>query len=195
MDIWQIDKMVLFLILFIPGFISLKIYDLLVSSERRNYSQSLFEVISYSAINFAALSWLIIFIHSDNFYTKYIEVYFLSIFVILFIAPILWPFLILKLLSWKLVAKLIVHPVRKPWDYVFSKKEPYWMIIHLKDGRKIGGKFDDKSFASSNPSEEQIYLEEVWKLEGDGTFSEMVERTKGIIILSDEILSVELFEM
>lgn len=194
MDFLQIDKLILFLIFFIPGFISIKIYDLLVPSERRDYSKSLFEVISFSAINFAALSWLIIFIHSDNFYTTHIKLYFFSIFLILFIAPILWPLLILKLFSWKPIAKLIVHPIQKPWDYVFGKRRPYWLIVHLKDGRKIGGKFNYKSFASSNPAEEQIYLEEVWKLDDDGKFLGAVERTKGIIILSAEILSIEFFE-
>ncbi|TFH47086.1 MAG: hypothetical protein E4G94_00930 [ANME-2 cluster archaeon] len=194
MDFWQIDKLTLFLIFFIPGFISIKIYDLLVPSERRDYSKSLFEIISYSAINFAALSWLIILIHSDNFYINHVIFYFFSIFFILFIAPILWPFFIIKLFSWKPIANLIVHPIQKPWDYVFGKRQPYWLIVHLKDGRKIGGKFDYKSFASSNPAEEQIYLEEVWKLDENGKFSEPVERTKGIIILSAEILSIEFFE-
>lgn len=194
MDFWQIDKIVFFLIFFIPGFISIKIYDLLVPSERRDSSKSLFEVISYSAINFAALSWLIIFIHSENFYTTYIWWYFISIFLILFITPILWPFLILKLLSWELIAKFIVHPIRKPWDYVFGKKQAYWLIVHLKDGRKIGGKFDNESFASSNPAEEKIYLEEVWKLDEYGKFLESIERTKGILILAEEISSVEFFK-
>lgn len=194
MDFWQIDKLTLFLIFFIPGFISIKIYDLLVPSGRRDYSKSLFEIISYSAINFAALSWLIILIHSENFYINHVIMYFFSIFFILFIAPILWPFFILKLFSWKPIANLIVHPIQKPWDYVFGKKQPYWLIVHLKDGRKIGGKFDYNSFASSNPAEEQIYLEEVWKLDNDGKFLEPVERTKGIVILSAEIHSIEFFE-
>ena len=194
MDIWQIDKLTLFLFFFIPGFISIKIYDLLVPSERRDYSKSLFEIISYSAINFAALSWLIILIHSENFYINHVILYLFSIFFILLVAPILWPFFILKLFSWKPIANLIVHPIQKPWDYVFGKKRPYWLIVHLKDGRKIGGKFDYKSFASSNPAEEQIYLEELWKLDNDGKFLEPVERTKGIIILSAEILSIEFFE-
>lgn len=194
MDIWQIDKLTLFLFFFIPGFISIKIYDLLVPSERRDYSKSLFEIISYSAINFAALSWLIILIHSENFYINHVILYFFSIFFILFIAPILWPFFILKLFSWKPIANLIVHPIQKPWDYVFGKKQPYWLIVSLKDGRKIGGIFNSKSFASSNPAEEEIYLEEVWKLDDDGKFLEPNERTEGIIILSGEILSIEFFK-
>jgi len=43
MDIWQIDKLVLFLVFFIPGFISIRVYDSLVPSERRDLSKSLFD--------------------------------------------------------------------------------------------------------------------------------------------------------
>ncbi len=68
------------------------------------------------------------------------------------------------------------------------------MIVHLKDGRKIGGKYDENSFASSSPAEEQIYLEEVWRLDKKGAFIEPTERSKGMIIFKEEILSVEFFK-
>ncbi len=194
MDIWQIDKLALFLIFFIPGFISVKIYDLLIPAEERDFSRSLFEVIGYSCLNFAALSWLIILIHLGNFQGKHQIWYFLLLFCIIFIVPVLWPFILLKLSSCKIIAKHIVHPIRKPWDYIFGKKESFWTVVHLKDGRKIGGKFDTNSFASSCPAEEQIYLEEVWELNEKGEFIKPIERSKGIIILREEILSVEFFK-
>ncbi len=194
MEIWQINNLVLFLIFFIPGFISIKIYDLLIPSPRRDFSKSLFEVIGYSAFNFAALSWLIYLIHSTNFYLTHTKLYFFFLFVIMFVAPILWPFCFLKLLSYDFIANYVIHPTQKPWDYVFEKRQSFWIIIHLKDKRKIGGIFSTNSFASSAPSEEQIYLEEVWKLDEDDKFVEKIERTKGIIILAGEIQLVELFK-
>lgn len=194
MDIWQADKMVLFLVLFIPGFISIKVYDLLIPSARRDFSKSLIEVIGYSSLNFAALSWLIILIHSGDFYAHHKACYFTLLFFVMFIAPALWPVLFLKLSSWRPIAKHVIHPIDKPWDYVFAKKEVFWVIVHLKDGRRIGGRFDTDSFASSYPAEEQIYLEEVWKLDEGGRFVEPIERSRGILILGKEILSVEFFE-
>lgn len=194
MDIWQVDKLVLFLILFIPGFISIKIYDLLIPGEKRDFTKSLFEVIGYSALNFAALSWLIITIHEKKLYELQPKLYFIFLLLILFIAPILWPIIVLKLLTWKPIAKYIIHPIQKPWDYLFGKKESFWMIVHLKDGRKIGGRYDTNSFASSYPADEQIYLEEVWKLDENGKFIETIDRTKGILILNKDISSIELFQ-
>ena len=71
MDIWQIDKLILFLLFFIPGFISTKVYNLLYPSEQKDFSAFLLEAIGYSSLNFAILSWLIIIIHSGNFYNNH----------------------------------------------------------------------------------------------------------------------------
>ena len=194
MNIWQIDKLLLFLIFFIPGFISIKIYSLLVAGEKRDFSKDLLEVVGYSSLNFAALSWLIVIINSDNFYNQHKFWYLFCIVIIIFIMPLLWPFIFLKISNWKPIAKYIVHPIQKPWDYIFGKKNSFWIIVHLKDGRKIGGRFDTDSFASSYPAEEQIYLEEVWKLDKEGAFVEPIKRSRGIVIFNKEIIAVEFFE-
>lgn len=194
MDIWRIDRLLLFLIFFIPGFISVKVYGLLVPSERTDFSKSLFETIGYSALNFAALSWLIILIHSADFYLQHPLWYFTFLLLIMFLAPILWPILFLRLCSWSPLAKHVTHPIPKPWDYVFGKREPFWIILHLKDGRKVGGRFDGNSFASSYPAEEQIYLEELWELDDKGRFIKPIERSKGIIISGSQLSSVEFFQ-
>lgn len=193
MDIWQTDKLLLFLIFFIPGFISIKIYDLLIAGQRRDFSKSISEVIGYSALNFAALSWLIILIHSNNFYKNYLFWYFILIFLILFICPICWPILFIKLSSWSFFAKYIINPIAKPWDFVFSQKRVYWIIVHLKDGRNIGGIYGKQSCVSTYPEDEQIYLEKMWRLDENGKFVEPISKSAGMIILKDMILSIELF--
>jgi len=67
MDIWEPEKIILFLALFMPGFISIKVYDLLVATKRRDFSNSVLEAIGYSVLNFTVLSWLIILISSTGF--------------------------------------------------------------------------------------------------------------------------------
>ena len=84
--------------------------------------------------------------------------------------------------------------MQKPWDYVFGKHDPFWIIVHLKNGEKIGGRFGLDSFASSNPADEQIYLQEVWTLDDKGRFLSPVKNSRGIILMNDEIRAVEFFE-
>ena len=132
MDIWQIDKLILFLLFFIPGFISTKVYNLLYPSEQKDFSAFLLEAIGYSSLNFAVLSWLIIIIHSGNFYNNHKVWYFICSFLILFIIPLLWPILFFNLSNWEFVKKYIVSPIQKPWDYVFRKKEVFWVFCNTR---------------------------------------------------------------
>src|SRR3989339_615214 len=101
MVVWEINKLILFLIFIIPGFISIKVYDLIIAGERRDFSKSIFETIGFSALNFAALSWLIILIHSGNFYNAHKYLYISLLFLILFIFPVCWPILFSILSNWK----------------------------------------------------------------------------------------------
>lgn len=96
----------------------------------------------------------------------------------------------LRELQW--LQKFVPHPTQKPWDYVFSKRRTYWVIVTLKNGNKIAGMYGPNSFASSAPAEEQIYLEQLWVLNEDEGFDRPAEQTCGIIVLSSEILSIEL---
>lgn len=191
---FNVDKLMLFILFFIPGFISLKIWDIIVPGDRRDFTKSFFEVLAYSALNYAAFSWLIILIHSNNFPNQHFYWYIFFSVLLLFLIPVLWPIIFFNLLRIKLIAKYIISPFQKPWDYVFSKRESCWIIVHLKDERRIGGKYDTKSFSSSAPAEEQIYLEEVWTLDDNGNFLEQVQRSKGIIIMREDITAIEFFK-
>ena len=65
-------------------------------------------------------------------------------------------------------------------------------MISLKNGKKIAGVYGNNSFASAYPREQEIYIEEVWHLSEDGkNFVSKVDRTGGVLILGDEISSVE----
>ncbi len=188
------DTLRLILVFFVPGFISMKIYDLYVPSERRDFSKSLLEAVSFSCVNFALMYWVIMAIHSSDFQSEHrYWYYFLSV-IILFAAPVFWPILYSKVLSMPFFSGKTIHPIPRPWDYVFSQNESYWVIVHLKDGRRIGGRFDTRSFASSYPYEEQIYLEEVWRLDPEGKFLNKVEGSKGIIISQKDFELIEFFE-
>ncbi len=195
MDVWSADKLTLFLIFFVPGFISIKIYDLLVPGETRDFARAWFDALAYSALNFAALSWLIVLIHLDDFPKRHIGWYLFLLLLILIAAPAMWPWVYRTLSDWPPVAKYLVHPIRRPWDYVFSKREPYWVIVHLQDGRRIGGRFDTQSFASSSPAEEQIYLEQIWALDESGRFQHPIDSSRGAIIMGQQVLAVEFFDV
>ena len=192
MDIWELDKLILFFIFVIPGFISIKIYDLIEPSTKIDSSKVVIDAIAYSSINYALLLVPILMVernHIDQTHPNWYGVFYLFV---LFIAPVAWALIWKYLRTSNFLQKHIPHPTSKPWDYVFSQRQPYWIKVTLTNGTKVGGKFAGKSFASSTPSEEQIYLEETWILNDQGGFEKVKNRSAGIIIMSKEISYLEL---
>jgi len=193
MDIWESDKLILFIAFAIPGFISIKFYQLFFPGAARPVSEQLIDAVAYSCINYAALFWLIVQVEGSALKEVHIWLYYLFYVFVLFLAPGLW------VLAWKwlrtrdIFQRNAPHPIQKPWDFVFKQRRCYWVIVYLKNGEKIAGKFADKSFASSAPAEEQLYLEEVW-LESDGILDRPVKQSEGVLIMTSEISRVELLK-
>lgn len=194
MGLFEINKIVLFIIFFIPGFISMKVYHLMIASERKGFSDSIGEAIAFSSINYAALSWLIILIDKYDIMNKHFGVFILLVIFIIFIAPILWTIIYIWLSKSRKLRRFILSPVKNPWDYYFEKKKSCWVIVNLKNGERIGGVYSYNSFSSAFPHKEQIYLEELWEIDKDGKFIKKRDRTDGVLIIDDDIKSVEFYK-
>ncbi|SWV62076.1 Uncharacterised protein [Klebsiella pneumoniae] len=193
MDIWDKSKIVIFLLFVIPGFISMKMYSVLRPNAIFDTSKAIIEIVSYSCINYAIWFIPVYFIESNKVYAAHPFAYFLFYLFILFASPTLLAFLFSRMREWDWLCKYMPHPTGRAWDYFFGLKVPCWMIITLKDGKKIAGKYGANSFASSAPEPEQIYLEEHWELNSDGGFERQRTSTLGILILSKDIEHLEFF--
>jgi hypothetical protein len=93
-------------------------------------------------------------------------------------------------------AKMVVHPVPMAWDYAFNKGKSYWVVFHLKNGKKVGGYYSNESFVSGYPDAQDIYVQEMWRLDELGRFNTKVSRTaEGYFRVEDcdyiEFLSVK----
>lgn len=192
MDIWEVDKLILFIAFVIPGFISIKCYELAFPSSEKGSSERIIDAISYSSINYALLIFPITSIESSNIKNSCPFLYYIFYILVFFIAPIIWVILWKYIRTRDFFQKNAPHPTSKPWDYVFSQRRQYWVKVVLKDGSVIAGRYADKSFASSTPAQEQIYLEETWMLNNNGGFERAKNNTAGVIILSSEISHIEL---
>ncbi len=194
MDIWDIDKLLLFIAFVIPGFISIKTYELLFPAQAANSAEKIIDALAFSCINYALLLWPILFVEETALRVKCPNIYVLFYVCTLFVAPVLW------VIIWKWIRerdffqKMAPHPTEKPWDFVFGQKKTYWIVVTLKDGRKIAGMYGLNSFASSAPADEQLYLEQEWVLNDEGGFERPAQQTAGIIILASEITTVELIK-
>jgi hypothetical protein len=194
LSIWDLDKLLLFIAFVIPGFISIKVYELIVPSVTRDSSKQLIDAIAYSCINYALLIWPILEIEASSIRLDYPTAYKLFYLLVLFVFPVAWVALWRWMRGLEVIQRNLPHPTGKPWDYVFSQRQWYWIIVTLKDGEKVAGKYGRKSFSSSSPAPEQIYLEETWVINDDGGFERPRTSTAGTIILADQITTLELFQ-
>jgi len=190
-DLWDASKLSLFALFVVPGFIAIKCYQLFFPGTHRSASEQLVDAIAYSVINYAL--WFI----PAPFVQKELSVgnggmfHFFYHVAVVFVSPIILVWIWKCIRTSQLVQRSAPHPVEKPWDFVFRKREAYWLKIFLKNGEVLAGRYGSNSFASSAPSDEQLYLEEVWILGEKGQFERVKDRSAGAIISSSEISYVE----
>jgi hypothetical protein len=137
---------------------------------------------------------LINIISQKDFDKNHQIIYWISICLIFVIVPTLWPFLYLWAAKLKYIKKLILVPYSQPWDYVFSQKRALWVIVHLKNGDTIRGKYSMKSMASAYPKEKQIYIQELWQPGDNGGFKRKIDRSEGVILFESEISFIEFYK-
>jgi hypothetical protein len=191
MDLLTSGNFGLFVIIVAPGFLSMKIWGLLLPSRHMSMADSLYEAIFYGVLNyFIIVQWFPPLIKAEGCGTFWFIVsYIVSLVIIPILLPIAWK----QVISSAFLKRKIINPIPKAWDVFFGRRNPCFMIVHLKDNSVIGGYYGYKSAASSYPETEDLYLEQIWQLDVLGHFKEPIEDTAGLLVSSDSIGYIELF--
>lgn len=193
MNIFEPSALLLFILFFVPGFVSMKTYDLFIQNEGRKVSSYLYDAITYSAINFALMFWLVAILFGNKLYQNHKFLFSISMIVILLAFPVFLGWMYAAFCKTEWFKKKATGFVARSWDWALRKDEVLWAVVNLTDGTQIAGIFGKDSHASSHPIAEQIFLEEAWLLDEVGGFESAVQGTKGVIILGEYIISIELF--
>lgn len=193
MEAITFDKLLILTFFFVPGFVYLKAYRLFIAETRTDFSKDLYEAIGFSFLNAIILAYPLYLIHTDKFLDKHPLWYFLIVFSVLIIAPIVYALIFCIVSKKKWFSRLLINPTKSAWDSFFSRRESYYVIVTLKNGKRIGGKYGLNSYSSTYPNPEGIYLEEVWKLNDKNGFDEIVDQTEGILITENEISTIEFY--
>lgn len=195
MDILDKGKLLLFVLFIMPGFISMRVYRLFHPSTDSDTSKIIIDVVSYSCINCSLLLVPIYLIENYSVFLTHPILYYIFYFFALIIIPVMLPIILLFIRNINIIKKVLPHPMGRAWDYFFSTRQQCWILVTLKNGKKYGGFYGSNSFASSSPEPEQIYLEKHWALDEDGDFDHELKDTLGIVILTNDIESLEFIEL
>ena len=182
-------------IFLLPGFIIKSIMDTLVPPIKHNDTKYFFSCLLYSVVNCAVWSWAYLLLNKIS--EEHPTIYWISLLAITVVGATLLAIFIgvvkqKGFIEW-LFAKMRVnkiHPVPTAWDYYFSKQEESWIIVTLKNGKTIYGKFSEHSFASSDAEERDLYIEKTYNIKEDMTWVED-DKSNGILVAKDEIETIE----
>lgn len=193
MDVWDPSKLAIFLAFVTPGFIALKVYDLLSPAARGTTAERLIDAMVYSAINYSLLAWPLLWIKDEKLWETNRGLFAVLLLFGVFVVPVVWTLAWHVFRSRKCVQRFFPHPTGSAWDYFFSLRQPGWVIVQMKTGRKVAGLYGGDSFASSAPNPRELFLQEAWLLNDDGGFERVVNESAGVIVCG-EVESIEVFQ-
>ncbi len=190
------QTLVLFLFFVVPGFITVRTYDLIVPSERRNFGESFIDIIAYSFVVLAISVWPFLWVvnHQGSLSTGlYYLLFALTLVLVFFITPVGVAMLYHWVRTRDYFKDKVVQPSPTGWDWFFGGVPTCYVLFHLKSEEVVGGFYGGKSSASSYPQEQQVYVEEIWDLNDDLEFVRKRPNTAGAIINREDCNLIELF--
>ncbi len=85
-----------------------------------------------------------------------------------------------------------VHATPSAWDYAFARlRGDHFVMVTLSDGSTVSGVYGSHSFASSDPTERDLFLQEIYDVDGD-SWKKRPEQ-QAILIPSKEIKHVQIW--
>jgi hypothetical protein len=184
---------VIFAALFVPGFVSMQVFALQVPSEPRDFGKQLYEVIGYSSFTYALWSPLLVAL-----YGGWQPPFWLAAtlaFAVLLVTPAVLPLVLLAVIR-KWFSSRLIDPYPTSWDWAFKSCKRAMLLVHLKDGRRVGGSWEGNAFSSSYPIPPDLFLSDVWNV--DQTTGEFIDRAAdnmGLLLWGNDIEMIEFFDI
>lgn len=178
----------------VPGYVYLVVRGHIVPGHRARGTESIIRLLSVSTVNFMVWAWAVYLVIGSDELPAWAKPAIWT-FAIL-ISPAIMGFLSGLSTRFGLVSRIYrffrfhpVHIIPTSWDYAFSQPEPRYVIITLDNGRIFAGLWGGKSFASDEPTERDIYIEQVCNIEKEsGTWT---ATNRSLLIKGNHIRSVE----
>jgi hypothetical protein len=188
----DVPTLALFALFVLPGLISMAIYRLRMPARQVEWAESLVQGLFYSSINYVLLLPLILFISQPGYSVAHPWTYWALVLFSVVVAPVVWPSLLVMAFRWRRVSRLLKVPFPTVWDSLFDQqKEPLFMLIHLTDGRRIGGYWGPGSYAGSYPHDGDLYVSAVYEMDDSGRLTRPVADTAGLHIRKEQYSFVE----
>lgn len=201
MNLTSLDAVFYAFAFLVPGFV----LDSVLSTFQRRRPEptqlSFLRLLTLSAINYAIWSWLVFLLVQSPWLRGAPLFSALLWFLVIFIGPVVVGLVlsyssqrefVRQFLQWIGLRPIQVIPTA--WDWQFGRMdEPHWMLVTLRDGSQVAGYFGSRSYASSDPGERDLFVEQLWEIPEDGSTWQPLRPGQGILISRNEIRHVEIW--
>lgn len=174
-----------------PGALALQIYRLVMPARHLDWQNVVSQGLFYSVVNYVLLFPAAVFLLDGNNLEQHPIAYWLCLVVVLLVGPVLLPFGYRWAHGWKWLRGRIQAPYPTSWDYFFAKRRPTFIIVHLKNGRMVGGYWGDGSYASAYPETGDLYISHSVAVDERGNFLEVVPGTGGLLVRREDFHFLE----
>lgn len=189
-----------FILLLLPGTISIRTYDRLRARRPRKVTESIIDVIIASIVT--DLFWVRLFdpLKQDVEKTHFPDFLGACLFFFAFLVTPALLAIIYNVFEGQLSKLGIVSDAEpRPWDKWFQKIKHDKLILGVilvmrSDKRAIAGKFVPPGFASSAPAEESLHIGEMWEYDRDKGFVRPISGSLGIYVRMADIETIEFLD-
>ncbi|MCI0440557.1 MAG: DUF6338 family protein [Chloroflexi bacterium] len=178
-----------------PGLLALHVYRLLIATDALDWAEALIRGFFFTMVNYIVLFPFVLFVLKPANLENHPLSYWGALATLWLVGPVVLPLAWKRLLGSKLLARHLQQPYPTAWDFYFDRREPAFLLIHLKNGNLLGGFFGPGSYASAFPEHGDLYLTAVYSLKPGGRFGTPIPLTKGLLIRRDEYSYIELFDV
>lgn len=190
MELLDLEKAQLFLVLAVPGIVILYMRSQFLTGRMLSLTEGFIAYVTVSLVYYAlalpAFAWL-----QERTGIAATALWFLIVLVGPAIVGALLGLNVRKGWWQKMLRRFgisTVHPISAAWDWRFSGGEACWVLAILKNGTRWAGYLGTNSFMSSDPAERDIYIQQVYELDSKNQWT---PRDSSVWIAHGEIQSLE----
>lgn len=200
MSINNYTAFIIVLLFVVPGLIIDSVLRKFIPLKSSVAESSYLRLLIFSCYHYGLYATPIYYAFINNFHKSFPVLTVCLFLLIMFVSPLIIGFLIVYVRSknyqeW-FVKKFNVKPIKSipvAWDYFFSETAGTFVRAYFKDGTIVNGQFGSSSYASSLPTERDLYLESIYEVDEDGNW-EVTQNSRGMLIKAEEIKAVEFFQ-
>jgi hypothetical protein len=189
---FTLDTLGLLFAVAFPGFLSQRVYRLIMPAGDVDWKDGLLAAMFYTVINDILLFPLLLIVVDGKNALSSPWLYWLSLFGLVLAGPVAWPPLWVWIATKTKLRKWLIIPYRSASDYFFSRRSTCFVVVHLKDGSMIGGWLGEASYVTTYPESGDLYLSAAVRLAADGELGAPVPTSLGVLVRRDEYTHLEL---